>query len=85
MTGVIPAGSYPGVETDMSTVAVMNWIVGPERLDAQVVRHLLDILRGRRDRLIQVNAIARQIDLTALGRAPIPLHPAAQRWLAELP
>ncbi len=85
MAGTIPAGSYRGVDTDIPTVAVMNWIVGPERLEDEVVQHLLDILRDRRDHLIQVNAIARQIDLTALGRAPIPLHPAAQRWLTELP
>lgn len=83
MRGVIPAGSYPGVDTDIPTVALMNWIVGTERLDGDVVRHLLDVLRSRRDRLTQVNAIARQIDLTGLDRAPIPLHIAAERWLAE--
>ncbi len=81
--GVIPAGAYPRVDGDLPTLVVMNWIVGTETLDSSVVRHLLRILRDERAALIRVNDIARQIDLHALRRAPIPLHAAADRWLAE--
>lgn len=77
---MIPRGAYPGVTADLWTVSVMNWVVGREDLDESVVRHLLEILRDQRDRLVQVHDIARQIDLRALDRSPIPLHPAAQRW-----
>ncbi len=83
MPGMIPAGAYPGVDTDIPTVAVMNWIVATEALDGSVVRLLLDILRDHRDQLVQVNAIANQIRVEALRTAPIPLHPAAAAWLAE--
>jgi len=79
--GLIPPGVYPGTDQGVATVAVTNWIVATEALDGSVVRHLLDILRDDRAELVQVNAIAEQIDLDALGRAPIPLHPEAQRWL----
>ena len=81
--GKIPAHAYPGVATDIPTVAVMNWIVGTDALDGTVVRLLLDILRDQRDQLIQVNAIANQIRIEALLTAPIPLHPAATAWLQE--
>lgn len=81
--GVIPAGAYPRLDRDLPTLAVMNWIVGTETLDSSVVRHLLRMLRDERDALIRVNEIARQIDLDALRRAPIPLHAAADQWLAE--
>ncbi|GBD32415.1 MAG: C4-dicarboxylate ABC transporter substrate-binding protein [Gemmatimonadales bacterium] len=81
--GAIPRGAYPGVEQDIPTVAVMNWIVGTENLDASVVRTLLDILDRERDALVQVHEIARQIQLGALAAAPIPLHPETARWLAE--
>jgi TRAP-type uncharacterized transport system substrate-binding protein len=56
-------------------------MVGLDTLDDATVTALLDALRDRRDALIRVNEIARQIDLGALADAPIPLHPAAQRWL----
>ncbi|MGD8330400.1 MAG: TAXI family TRAP transporter solute-binding subunit [Acidobacteriota bacterium] len=78
---VIPAGTYAGLDTDLPTIAAMNWMVGLDTLDDATVTALLDALRDRRDELIRVNEIARQIDLAALAEAPIPLHPATQRWL----
>ena len=77
----IPAGAYNGLESDLPTVAVMNWMVGLEGLDDGSVTSLLDLLRDDHEALVRVNQIARQIDLAALADAPIPLHPAAQRWL----
>ena len=68
----IPAGTYRGLDSDLPTVAVMNWMVGLESLDADAVTRLLSVLRDQRESLIRVNEIARQIDLAALGRAPIP-------------
>ena len=77
----IPAGAYNGLDSDLPTVAVMNWMVGLEGLDDGSVTSLLDLLRDNHEALVRVNQIARQIDLAALADAPIPLHPAAQRWL----
>jgi len=77
----IPAGTYAGVDVDIPTVGVMNWMVGLESLGDVPVTDLLDALRDQRDALVRVNEIARQIDLAALADAPIPLHPAAVRWL----
>jgi TRAP transporter TAXI family solute receptor len=80
--GVIPVGAYPGVESDVVTVAMMNWIVSREGLDDEVVTRLLDILRDQRESLEQVHEMAGQIDLSTLANAPIPLHPATEAWLA---
>jgi TRAP transporter TAXI family solute receptor len=77
----IPAGAYAGLDSDLPTVSVMNWMVGLEGLDDGTVTSLLDLIRDDPEALVRVNKIARQIDLAALAEAPIPLHPAAQRWL----
>ncbi len=77
--GTIPAGAYPGVDTDVPTVTVMNWVIANASLPDDVADHLLDILEHRRDELIRVHDIARQIDLSAIDGAPIPLHPAIER------
>jgi hypothetical protein len=79
--GRIPAGAYPGVAEDVTTVAMMNWIVAREDLDGDVVARLLSILRDRRDDLARVHHEAGQIDLEMLRDPPIPLHPAAAAWL----
>ena len=77
----IPAGAYAGLDSDLPTVSVMNWMVGLESLDDGSVTSLLDLIRDNPEALVRVNKIARQIDLAALAEAPIPLHPATQRWL----
>ena len=54
-----------------------------EDLDAEPVVALLEALRDRLQVLVRVNGIAARIDLSALDASPIPLHPAAERWLQE--
>jgi TRAP transporter TAXI family solute receptor len=78
--GLIPSGAYPGVEADISTVAMMNWIVARRDLDGEVVRRVLDLFRNRGEALRQVHEMAGQVDLDALDEAPIPLHPAVTAW-----
>ena len=84
--GAIPSDSYPGVDADVPTLSVMNWIVGADDLDASVVSLLLDLLANRRSELEQVHGIARQIDLNILKQSsPIPFHSETIRWAnAEL-
>jgi len=81
--GVIPAGAYPGVDEAVTTLAVMNWVFALDTLDGEVVRTVLNIFENDRVSLEQVHDMAKQIDLDRLSSAPIPLHPAAEEWLAE--
>lgn len=81
--GRIPAEAYPGVSEEISTIAMMNWIVAREDLDSEVVRLLLEILRNDREALTQVHEMAGQIRVEDLADAPISLHPDAEAWLQE--
>lgn len=81
--GVIPAGAYPGLERDIPSVAMMNWVVARADLDPRVVRGMLDVLQDHRKELVATTDIARQIDLGRLSDAPIPVHPAAEEWARD--
>jgi hypothetical protein len=83
IAGTIPAGAYPRHDEALPTIAVMNWMVGRDDLDADVVRSLLDILAEEKATLRQSVEIVDQIDLANLGSAPIPLHDAARAWLDQ--
>lgn len=76
--GEIPAGVYDGVDAPVPTVAMNNWIVARDDLDPQVVDNLLWILENERDELASVHEMARQVDLSNLASAPIPVHDAAE-------
>jgi uncharacterized protein len=79
----IPAGSYPGVDRDIPTIAELNWVVARDDLEDDVVRRILDVFHQERDWLIQVNEVVRQVDIDDLRSAPIPVHPAALQWMEE--
>ena len=79
----IPAGAYPGVDETLTTAAVHNWIVAMDTLDDEVVEVLLNILANDRGSLEQVHDMAAQIDLARLSSAPITLHSATERWVAD--
>lgn len=81
--GQIPAGVYPGIESDLPTATVMNWVIAEASLPDAIAIALLDALANRRAELAAVSDIATRIELDALASAPLPLHPASERWLAE--
>jgi TRAP transporter TAXI family solute receptor len=81
--GLIPAGAYRGMDQEVRTVVVMNWIVAMDTLDDDVVTTLLNLMQDDRVALEQVHEMAKQIDLRLMAASPIPLHPAAERWYAE--
>ena len=81
--GRIPPGVYPGVEEEVSTAVLLNWVISMDSLDDEVVTDVLNTLRDERVQLEQVHDMAARIDLGLLNTAPIPLHEAAARWIDE--
>lgn len=83
--GTIPAGTYPGQDAEVGTVAVLNWIVARDDLSPRVARAVLEVLQARRAELAQTVTIAGQVNLANLFAAPIPLHAEVRAWLGEGP
>lgn len=84
--GTIPQGAYPGMEGDVTTAAVLNWIVGMADLPDDVVSRVLSLLGDQRDQLGQVHEMVNQIRLESLLVAPIDVHSATRAWMtANLP
>lgn len=83
LAGTIPAGSYPGVDVDIPTAAIFNWIIAMESLDPAVVDVLLQVVVDGRERLERVHDMARQMDMSLLDDAPIPLHATTAAWVAS--
>ena len=81
----IPIGIYPSVATAIPTASVRNWLFARADLADEIVIAVLDALRDRTEELASVNGVTRQIDLEALARAPLPLHPATIEWLRTSP
>ena len=83
---VIPAGTYPGQETDNHQMSVANIVAVREDMPDDLVARILEVTWNARDELGAVHAEGRNFDLQnqKSAAAGIPWHPAAERfWKAK--
>lgn len=81
---VIPAGTYNGQDSDMTTAAVMAMLVVPKDLDEDLAYNLTKTLFEQRQVIIDTHTRGNDIKLeTALEGMPIEVHPGSQRYYDE--
>lgn len=81
---VIPRGTYPGVRTDIPTVAVPNLLVVPESMTDDLAYRITKLLFDKKEALVQAHSEAANLDSTrAREVTPLQLHPGAQRYYNE--
>jgi TRAP transporter TAXI family solute receptor len=83
---LIPAGAYQGVDSTVTLGVGALWVVD-QNLDSELVYQLTRALwhSSTRRLLDQAGPVGQKIRLdAALLRLPIPLHPGAERFYAEL-
>lgn len=82
---IIPAGTYEGQTTDVSTLAVSNFFVTHADVSEETVYQMTKLLFENLDGLTAAHKAATAISLeTALDGMPIPLHPGAERYYREV-
>ncbi|MFO7875624.1 MAG: TAXI family TRAP transporter solute-binding subunit [Desulfovermiculus sp.] len=83
---MVPAESYPGVEEDTQTVAVMAMLAAREDLDKDLVYKIMKAMYSD-EGLEQIHeAHAKFRDLSAdqaMDGMSVPLHPGAEKFLKE--
>ena len=82
----IPSGTYPGIDADSPTVAVVAMLVASRDLHAEAIEMLLERLFAEATlrRLCGIHARGCDISLeTARAAMPIPLHPGAERFYEQ--
>ncbi|MEM2444913.1 MAG: TAXI family TRAP transporter solute-binding subunit, partial [Sulfolobales archaeon] len=81
VTGIIPAGAYPGQKEDARSLAVKAIIVARDDIPEDIVYKFLSIMYDHLDELKKVHSRAEEISLqTALEGMNIPLHPGAIKF-----
>jgi len=82
---VIPAGTYPGVEEDVTTIAVWNALVVPETFNEDQAYELTKAIFENSDAVVGVYAPAQEYLVPEnAANAPVPLHPGAVRYYEEV-
>jgi uncharacterized protein len=80
----VPADAYEGMEQDVPTVVVPNYLVVNESMDEELAYELTKLLFDRKDELVQVHPEAENLDPEAAQEViGLDLHPGAQRYYEE--
>ena len=84
VSAVIPAGTYPGQDAAVPTVAVANYLVTHAGVSDDTVHAMTKAVFDNLDGLAAAHSAARQIDpAKAAAAIAVPMHPGAQRYFRE--
>jgi TRAP transporter TAXI family solute receptor len=80
----IPAGTYPGQNSPVQTIAVKAMLVVDASLDEQIAYNITKAIFENVNRIALAHAQGRAISVeTADEGMPVPLHPGAERYFNE--
>ena len=83
-TTTIPGGTYPGVDEDVASIGVPNYLVVNEAMEEDLAYDLTKFLFDHKSDLVRVHPEAKNLKLeTATDVRPLELHPGAQRYYDE--
>ncbi len=84
VSAAIPADTYDGQTEDVTTVAVINFLITHEDVPEETVYQMTRGMYENLDELRAAHSAAEAIDLQqALTGMPVPLHPGAKRYFDE--
>lgn len=84
MAHTVPAGTYPGLEEDVNTVAVQATLVVNNRIQADDVYKITRTLFEGREEITAVHPKGEELRLeSAVQGIPIPFHPGAVKYYRE--
>ena len=81
----VPAGSYPGLEEDSTTIAVMAILTARKDLDTDLVYKIIKAMYSNIDKIQGAHAKFKDITVeNAMNGMTVPLHPGAKKYLQEV-
>lgn len=84
LVATIPAKTYTGQDTEVSTAAVVNYLVTHSGVKDDLVYAMTKSMYENLDTLVAAHSAAKAIKLEkALDGMPVPLHPGAARYFKE--
>ena len=84
LVGVIPAKTYEGQNSDVTTVSVYNYLVTHEGVSSDTVYTMTKSMFDNLDQVVAAHAAAKAISKeNAAKGSPVPLHPGAEKYYRE--
>ncbi len=83
--GVIPAKTYEGQDSDVSTISVQNYLVTHDGVSTDTVYTMTKSMFENLDQMIAAHSAAKLIKRENAAKSPpAPLHPGAEKYYREV-
>ncbi len=83
--GIIPAKTYEGQDTDVSTIAIQNYLVTHEGVSTETVYTMTKSMFDNLDQMVAAHSAAKLIKRENAAKSPpAPLHPGAEKYYREV-
>jgi TRAP transporter TAXI family solute receptor len=84
-TGVIPAKTYPGQDTDNKVSVVQNILVASAKMPDKTAYDIVKTIMEQKKELVLVHSEAKSFDIANQtdDNTPIPWHPGAAKYFKE--
>ena len=80
---VIPAGTYEGVDEDVTTVAVKATIIANGKVSDEEAYTIVSTIFENKDEIAGLHAKGAELDLEYASECGLPYHPGAAKYFAE--
>ena len=80
---VIPAGTYEGIDEDVTTVGVKATIIANEDVTDDEAYAIVSTIFGGKDAITEAHAKGADLDLEYASVCGLPYHPGAAKYFAE--
>lgn len=80
---VIPAGTYSGIDEDITTVGMKATIIANDSVTDEEAYTIVSTIFENKDAITQLNAKGAELDLEFASVCGIPYHPGAAKYFAE--
>ncbi len=81
---IIPAGTYPGIDTDILSLGVQDILVCSPDMDEELVYEMTKAIYNNLEYLRQIHPSLKLMSFDTYKSSMVPLHPGAQRFYDEM-
>lgn len=82
--GIIPAGSYRGVDSDVQGLRQWNVLLCSAKMSDDLAYQVAKAIFENLDDLVQIHPSAKEITLETATEVPIPFHPGVEKYFREV-
>jgi TRAP transporter TAXI family solute receptor len=82
--GTIPKGTYKNLKEDVTTLFTYGVLAASVKTDAKLIYEITKLIFEKKNEIVQVISLAKELDPKSAVKVPIPLHPGAEKYFREI-